>query len=96
MAHVLLRRWRVDDMAGMEMAMSPTLADGAAYVGAWAVMMAAMMLPSALPMIRLYARPCETVSELSRQADPHRRVHARVPRDLGRDRRFRSTWPASR
>ena len=44
-----------DDMAGMDMVMTPTLADGLAFVGAWAVMMAAMMLPSALPMIRLYA-----------------------------------------
>jgi predicted metal-binding membrane protein len=44
-----------DDMAGMEMAMSPSVADGVAYVAAWAVMMTAMMLPSALPMIGLYA-----------------------------------------
>jgi predicted metal-binding membrane protein len=36
------------------MAMTPTLGDGAAYVAAWAVMMTAMMLPSALPMISLY------------------------------------------
>ena len=43
------------DMAGMDMVMAPTLIDGAAYVLAWAVMMAAMMLPSALPMIGLYA-----------------------------------------
>ena len=44
-----------DDMAGMGMAMAPSAVDAAAYVGAWAVMMAAMMLPSALPMIGLYA-----------------------------------------
>jgi len=44
-----------DDMAGMGMAMAPTVAEGLAYVVAWAVMMAAMMLPSALPMIGLYA-----------------------------------------
>src|SRR5262249_16835905 len=44
-----------DDMAGMEMAMSPSLADGVTYAAAWAVMMTAMMLPSALPMIGLYA-----------------------------------------
>ena len=43
------------DRAGMDMVMAPTLVDGAAYVVAWAVMMAAMMLPSALPMIGLYA-----------------------------------------
>ena len=44
-----------DDMAGMAMAMTPTTRDAAAYVIAWAVMMAAMMLPSAMPMIGLYA-----------------------------------------
>lgn len=43
------------DMAGMEMAMTPTLADGLIFVAAWAIMMAAMMLPSAIPMIGLYA-----------------------------------------
>ncbi len=44
-----------DDMAGMDMVMTPGLADGLGYVLAWGVMMAAMMLPSALPMIGLYA-----------------------------------------
>jgi predicted metal-binding membrane protein len=44
-----------DDMAGMEMAMTPTLADGLTFIAAWAIMMAAMMLPSAMPMIGLYA-----------------------------------------
>jgi predicted metal-binding membrane protein len=44
-----------DNMAGMAMAMTPTTRDAAAYVIAWAVMMAAMMLPSAMPMIGLYA-----------------------------------------
>ena len=43
------------DMAGMEMAMTPTLAEGLIFVAAWAIMMAAMMLPSAMPMIGLYA-----------------------------------------
>ena len=43
------------DMAGMAMAMTPTLADAATFVAAWAIMMAAMMLPSATPMIGLYA-----------------------------------------
>jgi predicted metal-binding membrane protein len=42
-------------MAGMEMAMRPTVADALVYVTAWSVMMTAMMLPSALPMIDLYA-----------------------------------------
>ncbi len=32
----------------------PTLAGAAAFLGAWGVMMAAMMLPSAIPMIALY------------------------------------------
>jgi len=45
----------VDDMPGMGMVMTPTVADGLAYVAAWTIMMAAMMLPSALPMIGLYA-----------------------------------------
>ena len=44
-----------DDMAGMEMAMAPTVADGLAFIAAWTIMMAAMMLPSAMPMIGLYA-----------------------------------------
>jgi predicted metal-binding membrane protein len=44
-----------DDMAGMDMVMTPSLVEGSAFVAAWAVMMAAMMLPSALPMIGLYA-----------------------------------------
>jgi len=44
-----------DDMAGMDMAMTPSLPDGLAYTAAWGVMMTAMMLPSALPMIALYA-----------------------------------------
>jgi len=49
-----------DTMAGMDMPMSsPPLAEvslsGAiAYLAAWGVMMAAMMLPSAIPMIALY------------------------------------------
>src|SRR5437763_1035154 len=44
-----------EDMAGMQMAMTPTLGDTVAFVAAWAIMMAAMMLPSAMPMIGLYA-----------------------------------------
>jgi predicted metal-binding membrane protein len=54
------------DMAGMDMVMAPTLVDGVAYVVAWAVMMAAMMLPSALPMIGLYAGTLNAVSVLAR------------------------------
>ena len=44
-----------DDMAGMQMVMAPAARDAVAYIVAWAVMMAAMMLPSAAPMIALYA-----------------------------------------
>ena len=42
-----------DDMM-MTMPMPATWADGSAFVLGWAVMMTAMMLPSALPMISLY------------------------------------------
>jgi predicted metal-binding membrane protein len=38
----------------MTMFMPPTVADGLAFVASWGIMMAAMMLPSALPMIILY------------------------------------------
>jgi predicted metal-binding membrane protein len=38
----------------MAMAMPVTVSAGLAYVGGWAIMMTAMMLPSALPMIALY------------------------------------------
>jgi predicted metal-binding membrane protein len=38
----------------MTMCMPVTLADGLAFVASWGVMMVAMMLPSALPMIGLY------------------------------------------
>jgi predicted metal-binding membrane protein len=44
-----------DDMAGMDMTMSPGPLEGSAFVAAWTVMMSAMMLPSAVPMIALYA-----------------------------------------
>jgi predicted metal-binding membrane protein len=54
-AHVLMSPMGADDMAGMGMAMRFSAVDGLAYVTAWAVMMTAMMLPSALPMIGLYA-----------------------------------------
>jgi predicted metal-binding membrane protein len=38
----------------MTMPMPATFADGLAFVASWAIMMTAMMLPSALPMIALY------------------------------------------
>ncbi|HET9924689.1 MAG TPA: DUF2182 domain-containing protein [Methylomirabilota bacterium] len=44
---------RGDDMM-MTMPMPATVADGVAFVLTWGVMMTAMMLPSALPMISLY------------------------------------------
>src|SRR4029450_8315308 len=44
---------RGDDMM-MSMPMPVTAADGLAFVAGWGVMMTAMMLPSALPMISLY------------------------------------------
>ena len=51
----MLRAPMDHDMAGMQMIMVPRFAEAAAYVTAWAVMMTAMMLPSAAPMIALYA-----------------------------------------
>ena len=66
-AYVLFSPMPTDDMAGMDMAMTPTVIEGLAFVAAWAVMMAAMMLPSALPMIGLYAAT-------QRNASPGRRV----------------------
>ena len=54
-AQVVFSSMAMDDMAGVGMAMRPTFAEGLAYVSAWSVMMTAMMLPSALPMIGLSA-----------------------------------------
>lgn len=52
-ASVVRSALRGDDMM-MTMPMPATAADGLAFVVSWAVMMTAMMLPSALPMISLY------------------------------------------
>ena len=57
----------MDDMGNTAGATLPSLADGAAFVGAWGVMMAAMMLPSAAPMILLY----RTVSRSMAQSGQH-------------------------
>ena len=57
-----------DDMAGMRMAMAPTVADAIGYVAAWTVMMAAMMLPSAMPMIVLYAATQRNVPSTAARA----------------------------
>ena len=50
--YVVLERSQ-DAMAGMA-GMTPNVAEGTAFVLEWGVMMAAMMLPSAAPMILLY------------------------------------------
>ncbi|HET7343788.1 MAG TPA: DUF2182 domain-containing protein [Methylomirabilota bacterium] len=57
-----------DDIAGMGMVMTPSARGAVAYVGAWTVMMAAMMLPSALPMIGLYAATQRGAAPRPRQA----------------------------
>ena len=59
--HILGSGMQTDDMPGMSMPLGPTIAQGALYVAAWTVMMAAMMLPSAAPMIALYAATQRTV-----------------------------------
>ena len=51
-AQVVSSAMTPDPMQGMFM--PPTVFDGLVYVAGWTVMMAAMMLPSALPMIGLY------------------------------------------
>jgi len=56
------------DMAGMEMAMTPTVGEAAAFVATWAIMMAAMMLPSAAPMIGLYAATQRNAASRSAKA----------------------------
>jgi len=50
----LVRSSLQDDDMMMTMPMPATPADGLAFVASWGVMMTAMMLPSALPMISLY------------------------------------------
>jgi len=64
--------WLLVLRAGSSMSMmgpgaSPSVAEGAAFTAQWGVMMAAMMLPSAAPMILLY----RTVSKrLSAERNP--------------------------
>jgi predicted metal-binding membrane protein len=53
-ASVIRSGRRGDDMM-MTMPMPATVADGFAFVVSWGIMMTAMMLPSALPMILLYS-----------------------------------------
>jgi predicted metal-binding membrane protein len=68
-AHVL---WAAmtDDMAGMDMEMTAGWLEGLAYVTAWTVMMAAMMLPSALPMIALYAATQRNAAGVAARTGP--------------------------
>jgi predicted metal-binding membrane protein len=57
LAAVTVPAWVAVLTQGSSMAMpgvSPSLPDGVAFTGRWGVMMAAMMLPSAAPMILLY------------------------------------------
>ena len=61
-AALLRSPMRGDDMTGVQMVIAPTVADAVGYVVAWTVMMAAMMLPSAMPMIALYAATQRTVT----------------------------------
>ena len=64
----IMRPMSAGDMAGMGMTMAPSFGDAVSYVTAWAVMMAAMMLPSALPMIALFAATRRTASPGARLA----------------------------
>jgi predicted metal-binding membrane protein len=67
---VLSSTMNPDDMRGMHMASTPTVGDGLVYVGAWAAMMAAMMLPSAAPMIGLYAATQRSAAGLGGKVGP--------------------------
>src|SRR3954454_20966408 len=60
----------VNRMAGMDMGPGTELGGLGWYVGVWATMMAAMMLPSGLPVVLIFAR-------ISR--DRERRGHGFVP-----------------
>ena len=53
--HVAWSAATMEDMGDMVMPMAPTLSEGVFFVAAWTVMMTAMMLPSASPMIALHA-----------------------------------------
>jgi predicted metal-binding membrane protein len=48
--------WTVRAMAGMDLGPWTTLGSSGWFVGAWTVMMAAMMLPSVSPTVALYSR----------------------------------------
>jgi predicted metal-binding membrane protein len=63
-ALVALVAWivAVDRMRGMDMGPGTALGTLGWYLGIWVTMMAAMMLPSALPALRLYARTAGRVT----------------------------------
>jgi len=58
-----------DDMM-MTMPMPATVADGLAFVVSWGVMMTAMMLPSALPIISLYGATQRSSAGTARKGVP--------------------------
>jgi predicted metal-binding membrane protein len=66
--HVLWSAATMVDMGDMVMPMAPTLSEGSVFVAAWTIMMAAMMLPSAAPMIALYAATQRNVPSLLTRA----------------------------
>jgi len=55
-------------MAGMDMAVPLSVLDGVLFVVSWTVMMTAMMLPSALPMIALYSVTQRTIGSPTMRA----------------------------
>ena len=65
LAAVAVPAWVAVLKHGSSMAMpgmSPSFSEGVAFTGRWGVMMAAMMLPSAAPMIMLYRTVTEKLS----------------------------------
>src|SRR4029453_4188005 len=70
---------RGDDMM-MTMPMPLTAADGLAFVIGWGVMMTAMMLPSALPMISLYGAAQRRTGGTPAPALPAGAARGRPPR----------------
>src|SRR6266540_7063358 len=70
----------MDGAAGMEgmpamagpadAAWAKSLAQALAFLGAWGVMMAAMMLPSAMPMIALYGMVSRNLARSGKQTVP--------------------------
>jgi predicted metal-binding membrane protein len=60
----------VDRMQGMDMGPGTSLGSFPWFLGLWVTMMAAMMLPSALPMVLLFARVSQGKRERGRIAPP--------------------------